>query len=143
MVYEFRELTEKEHIELVDKGQRIMALGVAKGAIQTEREAAQAARQPKIDAIRAEIAKNMDAINAIRSASIADKVVTFKDLADAEIKQIVDLDQRNRTLNGEIAKINKELGVLETSFHNREQVIAKEIVRYTSEISKLRDVTEK
>jgi hypothetical protein len=141
-MYEFRELTSAEEKELIDKGQRIMALGVAKGAIQTEREAAQVARQPKIDVIKAEIEKNMDAINAIRLASIADKVVTVKSLTDEQTKQIVDLDQRNRTLNGEIAKIYKELGVLETSYHNREQVIAKEIVRYTSEISKLRDATE-
>lgn len=136
-MYEFRELTEAEEKEQSDKMNRIAWLSVvAKGQVQADREAAQAARQPKIDAIRTEIAKNLDAINAIRSASIADKVVTFRE-------QMNDLEQRNKALNGEIAKINKELGELATSFHNREQIIAKEIVQYTSEISKLRDVTEK
>jgi hypothetical protein len=65
-MYEFRELTEAEEKEQSDKMNRIAWLSVvAKGQVQADREAAQAARQPKIDAIRTEIAKNLDAINAI------------------------------------------------------------------------------
>ena len=143
MAFEFRELTEAETKDLVDKGQRIMALGVARSNIQTERAVAQSERYAKIDNIRAEITKNTTAANEIRSATIAGKDITFRALTDAETKQIVDLDQRNKTLNAEISKIQAELTLLETGWRDRENTISVEVTKYSDDISRIREATEK
>ena len=98
MAFVFRDLTEKENIELADYGQRIMALGAKKGDITIESASAEVGWQERAAKLDTEIAKNNDAIINIRSTDISGQTFVYSALTDNDTKTIIDLTQRNQAL---------------------------------------------
>ena len=141
-MYEFRELTEKEEKELIDKGQRIIALNAKKGVFAAERKALEDNRSIKISNLNAEIEKNTNAIITIRNVLINGKIFTFDSLADADAKTITDLTQRNYSLEQEKAKIQLEKEVEDKAYNIKYSDIDIAILGLTTEIASMREAKE-
>jgi hypothetical protein len=136
MAYEFRELTEAEEKELIDKGQRIVALTAKKGDFATERMASEGKRSNRIATLDAEIAKNNSAITAVRGVSVS------AGLTDADTKTVVDLTQRNQSLTLEIIKIQAEKVAEDKSYNTQYANIDSTISALTDQIAKIREAKE-
>lgn len=144
MAYEFRELTDPEAKTLADYGQRIMAFGVSKSNVQTERATYEIGYYAKLNSINAEITKLTDATTTIRSASTVDnKTFTFRELTDAEAKTISDNNQRVAALKNEIVKLNADRDAREIVWQNKVATINTEITNLSELISTMREATEK
>jgi uncharacterized small protein (DUF1192 family) len=144
MVYEFRELTDIEAKTLADYGQRIMAFGVSKANVQTERATYEIGFYSKTNSINTEITKLTDATTAIRSASTLDnKVFTFRELTDAEAKTISDNNQKIAALKNEIVKLNADRAAREVVWQGKVASITAEMVKLSEFISTMREAVEK
>jgi len=144
MAYEFRELTDVEAKTLADYGQRIMAFGVSKANVQTERATYEIGFYAKTNSINAEITKLTDATTAIRSASTLDnKVFTFRELTDAEAKTISDNNQKIAALKNEIVKLNADRAAQEVTWQSKVTNINVEITKLSESISTMREAVEK
>jgi uncharacterized small protein (DUF1192 family) len=144
MAYIFRELTDAEAKTLADYGQRIMAFGVSKANVQTERATYEIGYYAKINSINAEIAKFTDATTALREPTTADsKTFVFRTLTDVEAKTVSDNNQKIAALKNEIVKLNADRAARETIWQGKVANITTEMVKLSEFISTMREATEK
>ena len=144
MAYEFRELTDIEAKTLADYGQRIMALGVSKANVQTERATYELGFYAKINSINAEITKLTDATTALREPTTADsKTFVFRTLTDVEAKAVSDNNQKIAALKNEIVKLNADRASREVIWQGKVASINTEITKLSESISTMREAVEK
>ena len=112
------------------------------GGNAAERKVSEDSRSLKIASIDAEIEKNTSMITAIRGVLVSGKIFTYGSLADADVKTITDLTQRNYSLAQEKVKIQVEKEAEDKSYNVRYADINTAIQNLTNDIAAIREAVE-